>query len=213
MAADADELTRTLLGLVPGRPAAPGEEIPTATGRRILAAANDLFAVQGVGGTTMSQIAREAGVSREWLYRHHANRDAVLAAVVRWRLVEFLRDIARVATDVRDPVDGVSAAFVHAVRHGRDDPLFRRLLAERGLAPDADLPAAGLEVVLAHATAISAAHLDSLLDLPPRRALLVAETLGRVVVSVVLAPGDLSDDRRLRAFARGLVAALLTTPT
>ena len=48
---------------------------------RILDAAHAAFAESGVGATTMTRIARDAGVSREWLYRQFANRDAVNAAL------------------------------------------------------------------------------------------------------------------------------------
>jgi AcrR family transcriptional regulator len=53
----------------------------------------------------MSSIAAEAGLSREWLYRHFPNRDAVVAGVAQRELRRFIDGLAIRATDHTDVVD------------------------------------------------------------------------------------------------------------
>jgi AcrR family transcriptional regulator len=52
-----------------------------ATRRRILAAAERLFAAQGYAAVTMEEIAREAGVSLATIYLHFSGRAAVVGAL------------------------------------------------------------------------------------------------------------------------------------
>lgn len=65
------------------RTSAPGR--PKDLGKRaaILAAARQMFTTQGYEGTSMDQIAAEAGVSKLTVYSHFGDKEALFAAVVR----------------------------------------------------------------------------------------------------------------------------------
>jgi AcrR family transcriptional regulator len=75
----AERLQMALLDIEP-QPAAA----PTAVDR-ILDAAARRFAEVGVDGTTMSSIAAEAHLSREWLYRHFSWSTAAVMTTPRPR--------------------------------------------------------------------------------------------------------------------------------
>jgi AcrR family transcriptional regulator len=59
----------------PGRPAGP-------RGADLLAVARDVFLEHGFAGATMQDVATRAGVSKTSLYREHASKDDLFAAVV-----------------------------------------------------------------------------------------------------------------------------------
>lgn len=52
------------------------------TAHRVLENARDLFVERGAAGVTMRAVASRSGVSAMAIYRHYANRDALLKAVV-----------------------------------------------------------------------------------------------------------------------------------
>ncbi|MDL5160350.1 TetR/AcrR family transcriptional regulator [Actinomycetospora termitidis] len=54
-----------------------------ARGAQLLDVAEKLFAGQGFDGTSMEDIARAAGVTRQVVYAHHPSKDAVFVACVR----------------------------------------------------------------------------------------------------------------------------------
>ena len=58
---------------------------------RLLDAAERCLEVQGLAGTTMEDIARNAGVSRATVYRYFASREAVISGVIIRATEEYLR--------------------------------------------------------------------------------------------------------------------------
>jgi AcrR family transcriptional regulator len=58
--------------------------------QRLLAVAKELFALQGVEQTSMSEIARVAGVGQGTLYRHFANKGRLCQALIRDDLDAFM---------------------------------------------------------------------------------------------------------------------------
>ena len=67
-----------------GRPADPRKD------SQILDAAGRLFMEQGVQGTTMEQIAREAGVSKLTLYRRYADKNTLFTAILNDKCQQYL---------------------------------------------------------------------------------------------------------------------------
>ena len=60
---------------------------------RILKAAQHLFATQGFDGTTTRDLAQAAGVAEGTLFRHFANKKAILIEVATQGWVEILTDL------------------------------------------------------------------------------------------------------------------------
>lgn len=70
----------------PGRPKDLGKRAA------ILEAAKHLFARDGFGGTSMDQIAAEAGVSKLTVYSHFGDKEALFTEAVRAKCEEMLPD-------------------------------------------------------------------------------------------------------------------------
>lgn len=60
---------------------------------RILKAAQRLFSHQGFDGTTTRDLAQSAGVAEGTLFRHFANKKAILVEVATGGWVEILTDL------------------------------------------------------------------------------------------------------------------------
>jgi AcrR family transcriptional regulator len=197
----------------PSRPrTAPGP----ATEDRILDAALAAFTEDGIKATTMSRIARDAGISREWLYKHYRNRDAVVVAVTQREALRFIDGLAARAFQSDDLADAVMDAFVYAVEFLRDHELLQRVLTSEAdvLSPRMILDATP---VLGIAIQAGAGYLSALGDVEPERALLAAETIVRLAATITFAPRgsvDLHDPDELRRYARVMIPAILAaTPS
>ncbi|MCE0539618.1 TetR family transcriptional regulator [Kineosporia rhizophila] len=104
--------------LVPGEQAAPGTR--SDTGRRIAAAAFELFAAQGYDGTTVDAIAERAGIARRTFFRYFRSKDDVifpdhdsLLAMVNQHLV---------AQTALDPIEAICGAVKLVLLSYLDDP-------------------------------------------------------------------------------------------
>ena len=197
----------------PTTPWGPVSLVPPAEGteKRILDVALALFTRQGISATTMSQIAAEAGISRVWLYRYFENRDAVVRALIGREAKRFLAGlIAR--DDPNMPVtDSVISAFDHVVVTLRSHELLQRVLLTE---PEVLAPflASGTGPVLRIAVDSSAGFLQARAGMSPAEARAVAETMLRLVMSIVVNNDttiDFDDPRQRRAFARRIIPKLL----
>jgi AcrR family transcriptional regulator len=94
---------------------------------RLLDAARACVLAVGVRRTTVTDVARRAGVSRMTLYRRFPDLEAVLAALMTR---EFGRLVAQAAERAEGPTarERVVATVVHGSRALAEDPLFVRLL-------------------------------------------------------------------------------------
>lgn len=70
-------------------------------GRRILAAARELFEERGVSGVSMHEIGRAAGVGQGTLYRHFGHKGALCSALLGEEISSFLAE-ARARAERRD---------------------------------------------------------------------------------------------------------------
>jgi TetR/AcrR family transcriptional repressor of mexJK operon len=68
---------------VPAKTAAPGRPKDLGKGAAILDAAKRLFTAQGFDGTSMDQIAAEAGVSKLTVYSHFGDKETLFAAAAK----------------------------------------------------------------------------------------------------------------------------------
>jgi AcrR family transcriptional regulator len=60
------------------------------TRERILNAAADLMYVKGVGATTLDEVRAASGASKSQLYRHFADKEALVRDVVAWQAARLL---------------------------------------------------------------------------------------------------------------------------
>jgi AcrR family transcriptional regulator len=180
---------------------------------RILDAALAAFSANGIRAATMSDVARRAGVSREWIYKRFGNRDQLILAVARreaGHLVTGLVEHAAAADDVEPAiVDG----FVYAVEFLRGHPVVQKL-------SHSDNEAVNLRMlrdagpILGVGVTIAAEFLTAFGGLHPRDAAAAAETLVRLGATLVVIPSgglDLEDHDALERFVASAVRAALAT--
>ena len=99
--------------------------------RRILEAAEELFAAQGYAKTTVEEIARRAGVSKGLVYDHYDSKEELLRAV--WsHLVDGWMQATneRVKYSEGAVADAIGEVLAVSVRHARDNPLLGRILSQ-----------------------------------------------------------------------------------
>ena len=207
-----------------GRKRAPGRPLADAPDQRAAAldAALACFVRQGIGATSLRDIAREAGVTPALLHYYFGDRQQLLDAVVAERVVPAFLSVrerlARAGGDVADIV----AAFVHGVtdaiaRHPWWPQLWvREVLCEGGalrdllvqrIAPDIARLLAG-RFAAAQAAGRLNADLDPRLLLPTLVGLTMFPAAGAPIWRQVFDADDLGlDDVRGHALAlldRGL---------
>lgn len=85
-----------------GRPADPRKDM------QILAAAGRLFMKDGVQGTTMEQIAREADVSKLTLYRRFPDKNTLFTAVVSDKCRQYLPEEIFEITKGAEPAEALT---------------------------------------------------------------------------------------------------------
>ena len=180
---------------------------PSATHAAILDATFTLIGQVGIGKLALEDVAAEAGVSRQTVYRHFGSRDGLLSAIIV-REEEALLALVDEATDgVEDLESAVHLGLAAALRGAQEHPLLQRLLVSE---PDMLLPFLTLgtgpvlsiigpaiaEVVTRRAPALAPDALDFLGD-----------AIGRVVVSYAISPRDDIDDtaRRLAEMVAGYI--------
>jgi AcrR family transcriptional regulator len=184
------------------------------TAARILDVAMVRFGTEGVARTSMSQIAADAGISRVWLYRFYENRDAIVRALLGRETHRFLTDLVA-ALDLTAPAtDAVTAGFEYAVVTLRNHDLLRRVLAEE---PEiaAPLLTAGIGPLLNLARGIVASYLEHQADMTAPESRAIAETLLRLVVSIVLnneTDIDFDNTRARRAYMGQVIPRLVPRP-
>ncbi|MBL6426088.1 MAG: TetR/AcrR family transcriptional regulator [Maritimibacter sp.] len=96
---------------------------------RIHQAAMRIFAVEGGTTVAVSDLAREAGLSRGTIYNNLDDPQSLFTSVCETVAAEF-RDSIKVATDhMDDPAEKVSASIRLCVRRVHDDPHWGRFIA------------------------------------------------------------------------------------
>jgi len=92
------------------------DRIRKETVRSVLAAAEDVFAAEGLHEASMAQIAERAGVAVGTLYNHFKDRDALLKALIDQRKSEMYERIDRRRAEVaKEPFQEQLEAFVTAI--------------------------------------------------------------------------------------------------
>ncbi|SHG80542.1 transcriptional regulator, TetR family [Jatrophihabitans endophyticus] len=158
----------------------------------VLAAVDDLARRRGWAATTMADVAKAAGVSRQTLYNEFGSRPALVEAYVA-REIETLVDA--VGTAVRAHADDAHVALRNAfalfLELASDEPVVRIIVAESGSAEDGELTRllTGLGQRLA-GERIAVLIPEVWPQVGPVDARLVADSLVRMAISHALVPVD-----------------------
>jgi TetR/AcrR family transcriptional repressor of uid operon len=177
----------------------------------LLAAAARRFVAVGIRKTTMEDIAREARAGKATLYRHFANKDAVIDALLEREAARLDRRL-RAAVGTRDDAAGrIEAAFVVGVRFFVDHPVLTKgrdeepgLLLPRITANGGPLVRMGMQLF----TQLIADGVEAG-ELRPVDPAAAAEVVMRLLLSYFSFPPihvRVDDDEQAAAFAHALVA-------
>jgi AcrR family transcriptional regulator len=184
-----------------------GADDRSSTRVRIVDAALGCLARQGLGKTTVDDIAREAGFSRATLYRTFpGGKESVIAAVVETEVARLFSSLAVVMGEATDLEDVLVAGMVESARRLSGHGALAYLLIHE---PDVILPRlvfAEMDRILFTAGDFAAPFFARWLS--PDEASRAAEWAVRIVLTYLAdpAPGtDLSDPEDTRALVRAFV--------
>ncbi|HEX2161508.1 MAG TPA: TetR/AcrR family transcriptional regulator [Thermoleophilaceae bacterium] len=114
-------------------------EAQEATRARIAAAAAELHGEVGVAKTTVSDIARRAGVQRLTVYNHFPNLETLLPACTAHWLAEHPMPDLEAALAIEEPGERVRAVLTLLYGwYRRTAPMQRRVCGERSTVPELD---------------------------------------------------------------------------
>lgn len=163
----------------------------TSIREQILTAAVEAATVHGITKLSMGDVARQAKLSRQTLYRHFPNKDALIAEVVLAETDALIATVVAAGQDHQDPRDALAAGLLAALRAAREHPLLDRLIRTE---PEALLPLLITDggPVMAQVRAVVEAIIDErVVSLDPVRRRRLADIVSRLLVSyAVSAPDD-----------------------
>ena len=164
------------------------------------AAARDALQERTWSEITMGEIAADAGVSRQTLYKEFGSRDEFGQAFVIHEGERFLDGVdAAVREHLDDPRAAIGAALAYFLRSAGEDPLVRILLSDDGTG--GMLPfvtTQGMPVVQWATARLTATIEEGWPQAPADKARLLAEALVRLAISHITAPTDSPDGTAAR---------------
>jgi AcrR family transcriptional regulator len=98
------------------------------THRRLLDAARELFAEQGVGETRVAQITERADVGAGSFYNHFTDKDEIVHKVLSEITEEHGDHVDEVTAEIEDPAEVVAYAHRYFVRLALTDSIFARIM-------------------------------------------------------------------------------------
>jgi AcrR family transcriptional regulator len=157
----------------------------------LFGAARDELQSRAWSEITMSDVASAAGVSRQTLYKEFGSRDEFGQAFVIHEGERFLDGVeAAVREHLDDPRAAVGAALETFLRAAGEDPLVRILLSDDGTG--GMLPfvtTQGMPVVQWATARLTATIKEGWPQAPDADVKLLAESLVRLAISYITAPG------------------------
>jgi len=99
-----------------------------ATREALMDAALEVFGRQGYAATTLTDIGREANVSRGAVYWHFGGKAELYAALVDERFGRAISAITAAAEGARTPLESIRALLVSALQHLEDDREYRAVV-------------------------------------------------------------------------------------
>ncbi|MCT9075580.1 TetR/AcrR family transcriptional regulator [Streptomyces fulvoviolaceus] len=172
------------------RPAAPMSSRQAARRVRILSAASELGAREGLAGVQMHDVAKEAGVAIGTLYRYFPSKPYLFLAVLEWHIEQFIggRNGGSPVDEEYDPATEVAQTLI---------ALSEKLLASPLLA-----------------SAVALSSFAEYASVVPTRFDIVERALGQRLLHLLRGRGDAETERsrvRLLVYSWwGLFVAMLT---
>jgi AcrR family transcriptional regulator len=102
------------------------KEIREKTKENIIDAALKLFAHRGYHGTSIADIAKEAGVSKGLAYNYFKSKNELAEAIFS-QLYVFFEQYEKIFTEVSDPYEVIEIMIKGTFKHLRDNEEFWRL--------------------------------------------------------------------------------------
>nr|WP_277351836.1 helix-turn-helix domain-containing protein [Antrihabitans stalactiti] len=175
---------------------------------RILAAAQQEFELVGIRRSSMSDVARRAGISRAAVYRRYPGKDSLVQAVAGREMLAVLARVAAAVAAAPDAAGTVVQLAVASARELRANPLLGKLMETE---PEElyNYAATGGGASLAVGRMFLVQYLQSLHDrnllLPEADLSVAAEIMIRLAATQLLIPDGLipfRDDAAVAEFAR-----------
>ncbi len=98
------------------------DEVSEIAAERILEAAEQLYAENGLDGISMDAVARAAGCSRATIYRYFENRRALQFAFAHREALRIVETIGNQIEPIADPHERAVEAVMAALREVRSKP-------------------------------------------------------------------------------------------
>lgn len=178
---------------------------------RLLDATIEAASIHGLSRLSVGDVAARAGLSRQTLYKHFPNKDALVAEAVLREAQAMVVQIVAAAESLDDPQASLEAAILLTLRLTREHPLLDRLVRTE---PEALLPLLigdGGVVAVAVRSVVEQIIGERLPDLDPVEIRRVADLLSRVLISyAVSAPDD--PPEVVASFVATLVTSGLSDP-
>jgi AcrR family transcriptional regulator len=177
-----------------------------------LAATYECIARDGLGGTSLEEAARAAGVSRATLYRYFpGGREELLAAVITWETLRFFVRLADAVAEAANLETVLVDGIIFAHRSIEEHEVLQRIL---GTEPELLTPQLTIDVprILNLLQTFFVGRFDDhelREGLSPHDA---AEYVARMTLSFIASPGrwDLSDRHQVRTLVRSEILAGVT---
>ena len=98
----------------------------------ILLAATDLFLEHGFASTSMDLVANQAGVSKQTVYSHFSNKDALFSAAIDFKCREYQLDAEHITMDApaKDVLTDIGLHYVSLIQDPRVIAIYQVIIAE-----------------------------------------------------------------------------------
>ncbi len=103
------------------------------TRAKLLGAAERVMAQKGIEATTIQEITDAADVGFGSFYNHFESKEAIVEAIMREWIEPLAIGLDRLALEIDDPAEVVSAGIRHTVRKGANDEVWGRFLFFSGM--------------------------------------------------------------------------------
>lgn len=103
------------------------------TRAKLISAAERVMAQKGIEATTIQEITEAADVGFGSFYNHFESKEAIVEAIMREWIDPLAHALDRLALELEDPAEVVSASVRHTVRKGATDEVWGRFLFFSGM--------------------------------------------------------------------------------